>query len=186
MPTMQPVTVAPRPLSPVEAAGEAIELVRRRLFPFRFDRWLALGFVSFLDHCGRSHGGGFPGAGGRTGLPTGTSGDGASAEEPFGHAADWVAAHIAIIAVLALAVLALVLAIAALATFLHSRGVFIYLDDVATGRADVVRPWREHAEKARSYFVWRFGLTLVTFIGILVLLAPGLLFGWSMIRNGVS
>jgi len=183
---MQPVNTAPRALSPVEAAGEAVDLVKRRLFPFRFDRWLALGFVAFLDHCGRGHAGGttrLP-SGGETGLPGSTSGGGV--EEGVGQAADWIAAHVVLIAIAALAALALILALAALATFLHSRGVFMYLDDVATGRADVVRPWREHRDKAHSYFVWRFGLTLATLIGVLALLVPGLLCGWSLVRHGVS
>ena len=35
--------------SPIDAAREAFEHTRRQLFPFRFERWLTLGFVAFLD-----------------------------------------------------------------------------------------------------------------------------------------
>src|SRR5512142_1830055 len=134
---MQPVPAPARPLAPAEAAGEAVELVRRRLFPFRFDRWLRLGVVAFLDSCGRGHGGGgFPGGGG--GGSRAHAGAGApDVSGPFERAGDWIAAHVAVVGAIAVGVLLLILAFSALATWLHSRGVFMYLDDVATGRDDV-------------------------------------------------
>src|SRR5207249_10455543 len=55
--------------------------------------------------------------------------------------------------------------------WLNSRGVFMYLDNVASGRADFERPWREHAARADSYFAWGFGLALATLVGLLVLVA---------------
>ena len=35
----------------------------------------------------------------------------------------------------------------------------MYADVVATGRAEVVRPWRQHAVAASSYFGWSLGIT---------------------------
>src|SRR5581483_3688359 len=85
----------PRPLSPMQAAGEAVDIVRQRLFPFRFDRWLRLGFVAFLDSFGRgggSGGGRIPGgAPGSTGS-TGSTGAGAGSPE-IDHAMAWIAGH---------------------------------------------------------------------------------------------
>jgi hypothetical protein len=46
----------------------------------------------------------------------------------------------------------------------------MYLDDVATGRADVARPWRQHAVAASSYFGWSLGITLA---GVFIVLALG-------------
>jgi hypothetical protein len=69
----------------------------------------------------------------------------------------------------AAAVLTVVIAFSALVLWLNSRGVFMYLDNVASGRTDFERPWREHAVRAGSYFVWSFGLALATLIGLLVL-----------------
>jgi len=54
--------------------------------------------------------------------------------------------------------------------WVNSRGIFMYLDAVATGRADVARPWAEYAEEAGSLFAWRFALAaagLLLAIGIL-------------------
>lgn len=155
--------------SAIDAAQNAIDHTRRQLFPFRFDRWLVLGCVAFLDQCGRRGGTtGFnvpaPGWGGGTG--TGTS-------DEVTRVLEWLGAHVVIVAAAAAAVLTLVIAFTALVLWLNSRGVFMYVDDVATGRADFERPWREHAGRAASYFVWSFALALATLVGFLVLLAGG-------------
>jgi len=156
---------APAPasrISPVDAAGEAIEYTKRNLFPFRFDRWLALGFVAFLDQCGRTGGANFQyrrgiGGGGSSGLPDMSAVTG------------WLGSHVALVVALAAVALVFIVALAVLATWLNSRGAFMYIDNVATGRADVARPWREHAERARSLFAWRLVLSIATLIGVFVL-----------------
>jgi hypothetical protein len=64
-------------------------------------------------------------------------------------------------------VAAAILAVAAvLAVFLwiNSRGTFMYLDNVASGRAEITRPWREHAGAAWSYFGWRYALSFGSFM----------------------
>jgi hypothetical protein len=156
---------APAPawrISPVDAAGDAIEYTRRNLFPFRFDRWLALGFVAFLDQCGRTGGTNFQyrrqfRGGGSSGLPDMSAVTG------------WLGSHVALVVVLAAVALVFIVALTALVTWLNCRGAFMYIDNVATGRADVARPWREHAERARSLFAWRFVLGVATLIGMFVL-----------------
>jgi hypothetical protein len=159
--------VAPVPASaPLDAMQQAIEHTRRHLFPFHFERWLALGFVAFLDQCGRG-GASFnvPGPGGWGGADG--AGDRAGAEVQSALA--WLAAHVVLVSVLTALVLAIVVALTALVLWINSRGVFMYADDVATGRADVARPWREHARLASSYFAWSFGLTVATLTAVLLL-----------------
>ena len=159
----------PSGASAIDAAQQAIEHTRRHLFPFRFERWLVLGCVAFLDQCGRRTGIGgaqMPSPGGWGGPSAGNGG-----EVP--KALEWLAAHALLVAGVAAAALALVVALVALALWLNSRGVFMYVDDVATGRADFERPWREHAGRAGSYFGWTFGLALATIVGVLVLIVAG-------------
>jgi len=161
----------PRGPSPLDAAQQAIDHTRRQLFPFRFERWLVLGCVAFLDQCGRRSGiGGFhvPGPGG-----WGGGGGGGPDHGDVSKAVEWLATHAFLVAGVAAAVLAVVIAFAALVLWLNSRGVFMYLDNVASGRADFERPWREHAASAASYFAWSFGLALATLVGLLVLGAGG-------------
>src|SRR5688500_20162184 len=82
--TTPPPAAVPEP-SPVDAATAAYEHTRRHLFPFRFERWLALGLITFLDQCGRGGisgsiaGGAGPGPG-WPGTGTGTG----STENPLG------------------------------------------------------------------------------------------------------
>jgi hypothetical protein len=186
---MDPITPPARPnLSVIEAAQQAIELVKRRLFPIRLERWLALGFVALLDQCGRGGIGGFPGGGGGSGGGSGGSGAsrGGGAADELAQARDWIFEHLALIIGVGVALLVFVVALMALVTFLRSRGVFMYLDDVATGRADIVRPWREHADKAWSFFAWSFGASLITLVAALALAVPMVWLAISMIRSGPS
>jgi hypothetical protein len=54
----------------------------------------------------------------------------------------------------------------------NARGVFMYADAVATGRAEVSRPWRQHAAAASTYFSWSLGITFA--IVFTLLFAAGL------------
>jgi len=166
--TMPPIPAPPR-ISPVDAAQQAVDHTRRFLFPFRFEKWLALGFVAFLDQCGRGGGGGDS----LRLIRPGVGPDATSPAAEISHVVDWMGSHAAIVAAAAAALLALVVALTALVLWVGSRATFMYIDDVATGRADVRRPWREHAEAASSLFAWRFVVGLATLMGALLLLLLG-------------
>jgi hypothetical protein len=114
-------------VSVIDAARDAIEHARLSLFPIRVEKWLVLGFLAFLDRCGRSLNGGGPGGGGD------------------GHGPDWPDGG-----VLALVMIAGLIAIV---LWINARGTFMCLDNVTSNRADITRPWREHARAAQSYLV---------------------------------
>ncbi len=167
-----PPVAEPEP-SPLDAAAGAYEHTRRHLFPFKFQRWLALGLVTFLDQCGRGGiGGSIPGGGGPgPGLPTGNgsgSGDGG-----FGEFGAWMGEHVALVVGLAALAIALIVAFMALVLWINSRATFVYIENVATGGTEIARPWRAHAERARSYFAWRFGLALGLMVAVLSLIGLG-------------
>jgi hypothetical protein len=164
-------------VSPIDAASRAFAQTKQALFPFRIERWLALGLVTFLDQCGRIGGGGFNG-GLNTGSQQGDHG------ESFGQALDWVNAHVVLVVVLAALALVLIVGITALALWLNSRGTFMYIDNVATGRADVRRPWSEHGRHANSYFVWKFTIALLTLGAVILTLVPLALTLVSVARRG--
>ncbi len=168
-------TAAPR-ISPIDAAQQAVERTRRQLFPFRFDRWLALGFVAFLDQCGRAMGSG----GGTGGGGSSTRGDGVAGFGPS--IPGWL--DLGWTVGLALCVVALVLLVVVLVVWLNSRGVFMYVDNVATGGAHVVRTWRRNRVQAKDYFVWNLGLILLTLAGVLALVVPGVILGLSFHHQG--
>ena len=174
-----------RKLSVGTAASEALEIVRARLFPFRLDRWLPLGFVTFLDRCGRTGGGGTGGS--RFGNTDNIfPGGGPSPEEAISTAKDWIGEHLAVILAVGAIVLVVMLVLVAVVLWLNSRGVFMYADNVASGRFDVARPWREHADRAWSYFGWSFGLSLVGGFGALALVVPGVFLAVALFTQGPS
>jgi len=165
-------------VSPVDAARLAFEHTRRELFPIRFEKWLVLGLLAFLDQCGRAFRGGGAfgrGGGGHGPFPAPGGGDGVGGGELAAwlqRAAEWLAAHAAIVTLGLLAGVLAIAVLAAIVLWFNSRGVFMYLDAVATGRADVSRPWREHALAASSYFGWSLGISLAGLF--LVLFAGGI------------
>ena len=155
-----PVTAA----APLDAAQQAYEHTRRHLFPFHLDRWVALGFVAFLDQCGRSGASfNFPGPGGLG------NGNGGGSGGDLERVLSWLGAHVALVSLLAAVLFAFIVAFVAVLLWVNSRAVFMYTDNVATGRADIARPWREHAAAASSYFAWSFGLTMATLSAVLLL-----------------
>jgi hypothetical protein len=163
-------------VSAISAADRALEETGRSLFPFRFRTWLALGLVAFMDQCGRSGG-----TGGGSYNPGSLGKGGGGGSEGGGEAMDrglaWLGEHALLAAGIAAVVITLVMALIAVVLWINSRGTFMYLDNVATRRSDVARPWREHADRAASYFAWRFGITLATFVGLVALLVP---IAWSV------
>ena len=164
------------PVSVTDAVRDAIEHTRRSLFPIRVEKWLVLGFLAFLDQCGRSLNGGGPGGGGEGPHPGwkvhGVRGAAEEVAEFLRTAQAWLSEHVVAVAVGAAVGLVLLTAFVALVLWINARGTFMYLDNVASGRAEIGRPWREHAEAAHSYFGWRFGLAVATLA--VLLFAAGL------------
>jgi hypothetical protein len=152
--------------SAIDAAIEAANHTRTHLFPFDLRRWLVLGFAAFLDQCGRGGGAQIPSGGRSFAPPTGGPPD-------ISGPIQWITSHIGLLVVIAACALAIGIAVIALALWIGSRGTFIYIDAVATGRAEIGRPWREHAERAGSLFAWRFAIAMGSLIVILLLLVTG-------------
>lgn len=170
---MTTTPVAAREPSPVDAAGEAYEHTRRLLFPFKFERWLALGLIAFLDQCGRGSMGIGPNVNVVNPFPTGGSSGSGDAAEGLGEIGAWMGAHVALVVGLAALAIALIVAFTALVLWINSRATFVYIENVATGGAEIARPWRAHADRARSYFGWRFGLALGLMVAMLFLVGLG-------------
>ena len=150
--------------SAIDALGEAISHMREKLFPFSFVGWITLGFVSLLESCG-SGGGGGGGLKNRMGGPGSFEDPAQIAESVFG----WIAAHMIIFvsALMAVMVLSLIF------MWLRSRTVFVYIDDVASGRFDLVRPWGQHGAHADSFFVLSLVVQGAAFIVLVLIVGLG-------------
>jgi hypothetical protein len=153
----------PPPLAPWQAGEAAYLDTRRSLFPVRPGLWLTLGFLAFLEKCGS-------GVGGPVTPPLGPPGK----EADVSHLGDLVAAHVGLITAVAALILLVVVFFIALATWIGSRATFLYMDAVASGRPEMGRSWRDHAERAQSLFAYRFVLAVGTLL-LLIFTAAGFL-----------
>jgi hypothetical protein len=188
---------ASRTVSPFEAAREAVSHTRRRLFPIRIQTWLVLGFLAFLDQLGRTTWG--AGGGGRggddgerhreaIGLAGGQGEWSADLVAAINSALAWLSAHATLVIVGGLAALILGAGLVALVLWINARGTFLYLDAVTSGRAEVRRPWREHARRADSYFVWSFGIVVAALVplGVGLAVAAALAIAFAQGRLGLG
>jgi hypothetical protein len=172
---------SPGPVSPFAAARDAFSHTRRQLFPIKPEKWIVLGLLAFLDQCGRTlrGGGGSAGSGGGHGprAPEEWGPDLEQAKEALLRAGEWLSAHAALVAAAAVVGLLVFAVVAAAVLWVNARGVLMYADAVATGRAELGRPWREHAAAASSYFDWSLGITLA---GVFTVLVAALIVGATL------
>jgi hypothetical protein len=172
-------------VSVIKAAESALEETQRRLFPIQGHRWLALGFIAFLEQCGR--GGGMPNVPNPgSGSPGGGGGEGTEIKDAVAHGIAYLSSHIGLVMGGVAVFLVFILAITALVLWLQSRGTFMYIDNVATGRSDIRRPWHEHAAHAGSYFLWLFGVQVAQIALLLLLVVPVVWGIVSLLRHGAS
>lgn len=155
-----------RRLSVIDALGEALSHTRAKLFPFSFGGWLTLAFVSLFESCDLSSGG--TSARERIAPP-------GRFDDPTGildTVSGWIAAHMIIFVTLLIGGMIVSL----LFMWIRSRMIFVYADNVATGRFELSRPWNDHGSLADSFF----GLSLVvqgaSFIALVLIIGLGVLF----------
>jgi len=161
-------------ISPFGAARDAFEHTRSVLFPLRLRTWIVLGFLAFLDQCGRGAGWNSPPAAWEAKHPAAESPGGRSGElmAALETALRWISDHAALIAVGASLAFLIVIALVALVLWVNARGTFMYVDAVVHGRAEIARLWRKHAAHAASYFAWSMGIAVVGLL--LIAVASGL------------
>jgi hypothetical protein len=184
-------------ISVVDAAREAAQHTRRHLLPVSPLKWLTLGFLAFLDQCGRSFTGGGPhGGNGMRMRPWPGSFDRGRGIHGFVDTArtvsEWLSDHALLVLSGVAAGILVVAAALAVILWINARGSFMYLDNVASGRAEIKRPWREHAGAAWSYFGWRYALSFGSFmvfvlvIGIALASVLGVVNGRVNASSGVA
>ena len=161
--------------SAVAAADDAVQSTVDRLFrPFRFEHWIVLGFLSFLEQCGR-----MASSSCQLRVPMGDDKESDRAREILRMVLGWLSDHPLWAAGIAAVVLTFVMVGTVIVLWITSRGRFMYLDNVASGRADIRRPWIEHAGRAGSHFAWLLGVGVGTFIVLVTLMLP---MAWAIVR----
>lgn len=130
--------------------------MRKMLFePFDFTKWLIIGFNCFLAsvHTYFSSGGNY--SGGDVDLPYGAGIIGAL-ENRFGDLAPVI---LGIMVVLLIAFTLVVITLMLAVIWLSCRGTFMFMDNVARDRAQVVAPWKQYAQQGWQLFYLVLALT---------------------------
>jgi hypothetical protein len=147
----------PHNVSVVTPLAPSVDRVKLMLFnPFDLGTWLVLGFCVWLAQLGRVTGGGGTGFnfGGHKGV---------SPQSFFNETRDYILNNLTWIVPVASAILLIGLVIWLALTWVSSRGQFMLLHDVATGRAEIAAPWTQYGRHSDSLFVFRAVLGLIGF-----------------------
>lgn len=137
--------------------------------PFDLVTWLVLGFAAWLAGLGDGFGGG--GSGTRY---TVHDGDGfGSIGRGFGELGREIGENLVILPLVFLAIL-LIVAVILLILWVSSRAKLIFLDNVVTGQAAIIEPWKRFRTEGDSLFLWRAGFALAVIL-IAALIAAGLI-----------
>ncbi|MBX3412979.1 MAG: hypothetical protein KF708_09855 [Pirellulales bacterium] len=159
-------------ISVLDPIHPAIERTRQMLFrPFDVQKWVTLGFCSFLANLGLNSGGG----GGNGGFG-GQFRPAQKPDEAFESIKQWTIDHYELMVAVVLCIVVGFAIISTLIMWLSSRGQFLFLAGVARDRAAVREPWREFREQGNSLFwfnVW-FGFALFLVV-LAALVTSGLL-----------
>jgi hypothetical protein len=149
--------------------------------PFDLTRWFIIGFCAFLATLGETGGAGWNY---RYDQPWGPNQPG---QDSFNQWWDQMVSYVndnrIWIIPLVLAGIAFVTAMIVLVIGLSSRGRFMFLDNVATNRAEVVRPWQRFRHSGNSLFRFRLGLVLIGFLLLVPLIGVGGASIFNMVRR---
>lgn len=177
--------------SPVDAISKAVERSKQLLFPFKAEKWFALGFTVFIAQCGEAREGGsfnLP-----TGLPSGPSGSGglgggaspaAEIQQLIEEAIRALQANLSLYVVLAATGAFLVLAIALFVNWFSSRAKLMFVESVVWDRVDVSAQWSRAAELGMSLFKFRLALGLIGGVLGLSAVAAAVVAGLPDFRTG--
>ncbi len=146
----------------------AWERMKKDLFrPFDPGKWLVVGFSAFLAGLA---GGGFPRFSGNLSPERGRDINPRQIYDFPATAIQWIRDNPGWLLVIILCILFL-MAIGIALTWVSSRGMFMFLDNVVTGRAEVTGPWRRYKALGNSLFLWRICFSFICLLSLVFVIA---------------
>jgi hypothetical protein len=161
----------------MEPLSRAWNRMKIALFkPFDIHKWFVVGFNAFLAALMEGNNSGGSGRFGKEGN--------------FGEfihfprvAWEWLQNNPGWAIAILFGVLVMIAVLVAL-TWVSSRGVFMFMDNVVRDRVEIARPWREYQKEGDSLFVWRLLFALITFAVFGVLFAAFFIQGAEIYDSG--
>jgi hypothetical protein len=159
------------PLSAVDAVSPAFERMKQILLPFRFKRWLKIGFIGWL--AGAASGGGC-----NFNYRSSSGGGGSSGQDVEQTIRVFLNEHM----LLVIFVVAFAVAVSLVLFYLSARFRFVLFDTVLRRDPNITRGWELYSGPAHRYlgflicFMITFGLGLALIIGVPM---------WRAFKSGV-
>src|SRR5262245_7761422 len=173
---------APPHVSVIAPISLSVERMKDVLFrPFDLTRWFIIGFCAFLATLGENGGAGGNYRNRQSWGPNQPGRD--SFNQWWDQVVSYVNDNRIWIIPLVLAGIAFVVGVIVLVIWLSSRGRFMFLDNVATNRAEVVRPWQQFRHSGNSLFLFRLGLAFIGFLLLVPLIGIGGASIFNMVRR---
>jgi hypothetical protein len=148
--------------------SRAWERMKKDLFrPFDPGKWMVVGFTAFLAGLANS---GLPRFSGNMSKAPGGN---ISTRQIFDFPAiaiQWIRENPGWFLLIMLCMLFLT-ALYVLLTWVSSRGMFMFLDNVVNNRAEVTGPWRRYKELGNSLFLWRIFFSLICLVSMVFVVA---------------
>jgi hypothetical protein len=177
--------------SPVDAISKAVERSKQLLFPFKPDKWFALGFTVFMAQCSEGGGGGtsfnmpsMPSGGGGGGAGGSGPNLGAEFQRLFDEAVRALEANLTLYLLLGAGALLLLLAVWLFINWFSSRAKLMFVESVIWDRVDVSSQWSRAAELGMSLFKFRLVLSVAIWTLGLGSLAAAAIAGLPDFRGG--
>lgn len=178
--------------SAADAISQAVERSKQLLFPFKPEKWFALGFTVFLAQCGEGNFNSVqmpssPFGSGSPRIPSSPRGGGglpSGLQKTIDELLRTVNADLALYVGLAIGTLLVTLGLSVFILWFSSRAKLMLVESVVWDRVDVGQQWTNAAELGASLFKFRLWLALATWILVFGSLAVGLLVGFADLKAG--
>jgi hypothetical protein len=159
--------------------GRAWERMKKDLFrPFDPGKWIVVGFTAFLAGLASS---GFPRFSGTKSTGPGGSINSRQLFDFPELAIQWMRDNPGWFIII-LVCLLLLIALGIFLTWVSSRGMFMFLDNVVNNRAKVTGPWRRYKALGNSLFFWRICFSLICLVAMFFVIA--IIFSGFAFGNG--
>jgi len=156
--------------------------MKKALFqPFDIGKWFTVGFTAFLAALVD---GGSPGGNGNYSnrFKDGNFDWDEVANFPY-VAWEWLNSNVFWFTLIIVGIIVL-FAIIVILVWLSSRGKFMFLDNVAHDKAEVVNPWNDYSREGDSLFVWRLIFGFIIFIVFMASAAFSFIFIIDLFNSG--
>jgi hypothetical protein len=178
--------------SAADAISQAVERSKQLLFPFKVEKWFALGFTVFLAQCGEGNFNSVqmpssPFGGGSRPSPSSPRGSGglpADLQQMVDEVLRTVNADLALYVGLAIGTVLTTLGLSVFILWFSSRAKLMLVESVVWDRVDVGRQWTKAAELGASLFKFRLWLALAGWLLLFGSVALGILVGFADLKAG--